>query len=305
MANRLAKEQSPYLLQHANNPVDWYPWGQEAFAAARAAGKPIFLSIGYATCHWCHVMERESFESEGVARVLNDLFVSIKVDREERPDVDRVYMTFVQATTGSGGWPMSVWLTPDLQPFYGGTYFPPTSQYGRPAFVDVLTEIGRAWRDDRLQVVKSAAEIVDRLAAMAQGPERSASGERDRAGQDAAAVSTDRSIPGAAASATRRSSRDRASCCSCCASTNAPATMWRSRWWRRRCGPWRSAACAITSAAVSTATRWTATGGCRISRRCSTTRRSWCWRISKRSRPPAIRSSRRSPKTRCSTCGAT
>ncbi len=169
MPNRLAKEQSPYLLQHANNPVDWYPWGQEAFDAARAAGKPIFLSIGYATCHWCHVMERESFENEGVARVLNDLFVSIKVDREERPDVDRVYMTFVQATTGAGGWPMSVWLTPELQPFYGGTYYPPSSQYGRPGFVDVLKEIGRAWREDRLQVVKSAAEIVDRLAVMARG----------------------------------------------------------------------------------------------------------------------------------------
>jgi uncharacterized protein YyaL (SSP411 family) len=169
MPNRLAREQSPYLLQHANNPVDWYPWGQEAFDAARETGKPIFLSIGYATCHWCHVMERESFESEGVARVLNDDFISIKVDREERPDVDRVYMTFVQATTGSGGWPMSVWLTPELQPFYGGTYYPPTSQYGRPAFVDVLKEIARAWRDDRLQVVKSAAEIVDRLAVMARG----------------------------------------------------------------------------------------------------------------------------------------
>jgi uncharacterized protein YyaL (SSP411 family) len=169
MPNRLATEQSPYLLQHANNPVDWYPWGQDAFDAARSQGKPIFLSIGYATCHWCHVMERESFESEGVARVLNEHFVSIKVDREERPDVDRVYMTFVQATTGSGGWPMSVWLTPDLQPFYGGTYFPPATQYGRPAFVDVLKEISRAWRDDRLQVVKSAAEIVDRLAAMARG----------------------------------------------------------------------------------------------------------------------------------------
>jgi uncharacterized protein YyaL (SSP411 family) len=169
MPNRLAKEQSPYLLQHANNPVDWYPWGQDAFDAARAGGKPIFLSIGYATCHWCHVMERESFESEGVARVLNESFISIKVDREERPDVDRVYMTFVQATTGSGGWPMSVWLTPELQPFYGGTYFPPTSQYGRPAFVDVLKEITRAWRDDRLQVVKSAADIVDRLAVLARG----------------------------------------------------------------------------------------------------------------------------------------
>jgi uncharacterized protein YyaL (SSP411 family) len=169
MPNRLATEQSPYLLQHANNPVDWYPWGDAAFAAAKSASKPIFLSIGYATCHWCHVMERESFESEGVARMLNEHFVSIKVDREERPDVDRVYMTFVQATTGSGGWPMSVWLTPDLQPFYGGTYFPPTSQYGRPAFVEVLKEIARVWRDDRLQVVRSAAGIVDRLTAMARG----------------------------------------------------------------------------------------------------------------------------------------
>jgi uncharacterized protein YyaL (SSP411 family) len=169
MPNRLAREQSPYLLQHANNPVEWYPWGPEAFEASRTSGKPIFLSIGYATCHWCHVMERESFENEGVARVLNDLFISIKVDREERPDVDRVYMTFVQATTGSGGWPMSVWLTPELQPFFGGTYFPPAAQWGRPGFVDVLTEIGRAWREDRVNVVKSAAQIVDRLAVMARG----------------------------------------------------------------------------------------------------------------------------------------
>jgi len=169
MPNRLAGQQSPYLLQHANNPVDWQPWGEEAFAAARASQKPIFLSIGYATCHWCHVMERESFESIGVARVLNEHFISIKVDREERPDVDRVYMTFVQATTGSGGWPMSVWLTPDLKPFYGGTYFPPTSQWGRPAFVDVLAEIARAWREDRVRVEKSATEIVERLTIMAQG----------------------------------------------------------------------------------------------------------------------------------------
>jgi len=173
MPNRLAAEQSPYLLQHANNPVEWYPWGADAFDASRTSGKPIFLSIGYATCHWCHVMERESFESEGVARVLNDLFISIKVDREERPDVDRVYMTFVQATTGSGGWPMSVWLTPELQPFFGGTYFPPSAQYGRPGFVDVLSEIGRAWREDRLNVVKSAAEIVERLAVMARGQDDS------------------------------------------------------------------------------------------------------------------------------------
>ena len=169
MPNRLSAEQSPYLLQHANNPVDWYPWGESAFAAARSTGKPIFLSIGYATCHWCHVMERESFESADLAQVLNDHFISIKVDREERPDVDRVYMTFVQATTGSGGWPMSVWLTPELQPFYGGTYFPPHSQYGRPAFRDVLLEISRAWREERAKVQRSATEIVGRLEVLARG----------------------------------------------------------------------------------------------------------------------------------------
>src|SRR5215211_870764 len=165
MANRLAGEQSPYLLQHANNPVDWYPWGPEAFEASRTSGKPIFLSIGYATCHWCHVMERESFENHGVASVLNDLFISIKVDREERPDVDRVYMTFVQATTGSGGWPMSVWLTPELQPFYGGTYFPPSSKWGRPGFVEILQEIARVWRVDRDKVVESAQAVTAQLRA--------------------------------------------------------------------------------------------------------------------------------------------
>ena len=166
--NRLAREQSPYLLQHAQNPVDWYAWGDEAFARARQDDKPIFLSIGYSTCHWCHVMEHESFESEAIAGLLNRDFVSIKVDREERPDVDRVYMAFVQATTGSGGWPMSVWLTPDLQPFYGGTYYPPESQWGRPGFREVLTEIARAWRDDRAQVLESAGQITARLAEIAR-----------------------------------------------------------------------------------------------------------------------------------------
>ena len=154
---------------------------QSTFEKAKKENKPVLLSIGYSTCHWCHVMERESFESHGVAQVLNDHFIAIKVDREERPDVDRVYMTFVQATTGSGGWPMSVWLTPDLQPFFGGTYYPPKSQWGRPGFVDVLTEINRAWRDDRLNVVKSAAEIVARLEQMAQG-------QNDRRTPDAGAL---------------------------------------------------------------------------------------------------------------------
>jgi uncharacterized protein YyaL (SSP411 family) len=163
MPNRLAREQSPYLLQHKDNPVDWYPWGEDAFARARGEDKPIFLSIGYSTCHWCHVMEHESFENPQVADVLNQHFVSIKVDREERPDVDRVYMTFVQATTGSGGWPMSVWLTPSLEPFYGGTYYPPTSRWGRPGFVEILTEVARVWREERAKVTQSAATIIGRL----------------------------------------------------------------------------------------------------------------------------------------------
>src|SRR5262245_1157187 len=161
--NRLGAERSPYLLQHAGNPVDWFPWGDEAFARARSQGRPIFLSIGYSTCHWCHVMAHESFESEAVAAVLNEHFVSIKVDREERPDVDRVYMTFVQATTGSGGWPMSVWLTPALKPFYGGTYFPPSSRWGRPGFVDILREIARVWAAERDKVLESAESVTSRL----------------------------------------------------------------------------------------------------------------------------------------------
>jgi uncharacterized protein YyaL (SSP411 family) len=163
MPNRLARESSPYLLQHANNPVDWYAWGEEAFAHARMASRPIFLSIGYSTCHWCHVMEHESFESQDIAKLLNDDFVSIKVDREERPDVDRVYMTFVQATTGSGGWPMSVWLTPDLKPFYGGTYFPPSTRWGRPGFSDILNELSRLWRDERTRLLDAAEGLTERL----------------------------------------------------------------------------------------------------------------------------------------------
>jgi uncharacterized protein len=161
--NQLARERSPYLLQHADNPVEWYPWGNEAFARARAEDKPIFLSIGYSTCHWCHVMAHESFEDPAIAEILNRDFISVKVDREERPDVDRVYMSFVQATTGSGGWPMTVFLTPDLRPFFGGTYFPPTSRWGRPGFADVLGQLGRVWREDRPRVESAATELLDRL----------------------------------------------------------------------------------------------------------------------------------------------
>jgi len=161
--NRLIHEKSPYLQQHAWNPVDWYPWGPEAFEKARQEEKPIFLSIGYSTCHWCHVMERESFQSEEIAAILNRYFVPVKVDREERPDVDRVYMTFVQATTGSGGWPLSVWLTPDLKPFYGGTYFPPVSSYGRPGFREVLERIAYLWTTDRARVVEASQTLLGQL----------------------------------------------------------------------------------------------------------------------------------------------
>ena len=163
MANRLASEPSPYLLQHAENPVDWYPWSADAFKRAREEEKPIFLSVGYSTCHWCHVMEHESFENAEVAALLNQHFVSVKVDREERPDVDRVYMMFVQVTTGSGGWPMSVWLTPNLKPFFGGTYFPPASRGGRPGFSDILIEIARLWAEERSELIASADTLMKRL----------------------------------------------------------------------------------------------------------------------------------------------
>src|SRR5882757_6898814 len=161
--NRLALEKSPYLLQHAHNPVDWLPWGDEAFARARAENKPIFLSIGYSTCHWCHVMERESFEQEAIGAFLNEHFVSIKVDREERPDVDKIYMTFVQSTTGSGGWPMSVFLAPDLKPFFGGTYFPPDARHGRPSFLQLLQQISQLWQERQTEIIASADEIHAKL----------------------------------------------------------------------------------------------------------------------------------------------
>lgn len=163
MSNQLASQQSPYLLQHADNPVDWLPWGEQAFAKARQEDKPIFLSVGYSTCHWCHVMAHESFENSETARILNEHFVNIKVDREERPDVDHVYMTFVQATTGHGGWPMSVWLTPELKPFFGGTYFPPESRYGRPGFPELLLQIATAWQQNRERLDSRAGELIEIL----------------------------------------------------------------------------------------------------------------------------------------------
>src|SRR5438094_7042092 len=189
--NRLAQEKSPYLLQHAHNPVDWYPWGKEAFAKARSENKPIFLSIGYSTCHWCHVMAHESFENEEVAAIMNREFVNIKVDREERPDVDRVYMTFVQATTGGGGWPMSVWLTPDLKPFVGGTYFPPKDRYGQPGFETVLERIATAWKENHDKIVEQGGKIV--VALRESQSAGKAEGKIDAAILDAAYQQIDRS----------------------------------------------------------------------------------------------------------------
>ena len=161
--NRLAHETSPYLLQHAHNPVDWFPWGDEAFEKAKAEDKPVLVSIGYSACHWCHVMEHESFEDEATARIMNEHFVNIKVDMEERPDVDQIYMTFVQLTTGRGGWPMNVFLTPDRLPFFGGTYFPPVSRFNMPGFSQVLLSVAEAYRDKRDELLHSANDILGEM----------------------------------------------------------------------------------------------------------------------------------------------
>lgn len=168
--NRLAGETSPYLLQHAQNPVEWHPWGEEALAKARREDRPILLSIGYAACHWCHVMERESFENEEIARLMNELFVPVKVDREERPDLDEIYMSAVQIMTGSGGWPLTVFLTPDGKPFFGGTYFPPEDRWGRVGFATVLREVARIYREERGNIERSAEGLTEHLRNLARLP---------------------------------------------------------------------------------------------------------------------------------------
>jgi uncharacterized protein YyaL (SSP411 family) len=183
--NHLGSEQSPYLRQHAGNPVDWFPWGEAAFAKARAEQKPIFLSIGYSTCHWCHVMAHESFEDPVIAELLNADFVSVKVDREERPDVDRVYMTYVQSLSGHGGWPLSVWLTPELKPFYGGTYFPPEDRPGRRGFPGILEALADGWRENREQLIAEGERGLAALQADAAGAGRPGEGDELTAASDA------------------------------------------------------------------------------------------------------------------------
>src|SRR5689334_7686924 len=157
--NKLAQETSPYLLQHAHNPVDWHPWGDEALQMAQQHDKPMLVSIGYAACHWCHVMEKESFEDEQTAAIMNEHFVNIKIDREERPDLDHIYMDAVQAMTGSGGWPLNVFLTPDGRPFYGGTYFPPKAMYNRASWKDVLLGVANAYTEKRQEIITQAANL--------------------------------------------------------------------------------------------------------------------------------------------------
>ncbi len=161
--NRLAQETSPYLLQHAHNPVDWFAWGEEAFALARTENKPILLSVGYSACHWCHVMERESFENEAIAAIMNREYVCIKVDREERPDVDAIYMSAVQLMTGQGGWPMTVFMTPDGKPFFGGTYFPPEDMYGRPGFPRILEAVATAWQTEQAGIEAQSDTILSHM----------------------------------------------------------------------------------------------------------------------------------------------
>src|SRR3954469_12373781 len=163
MPNRLARETSPYLLQHAENPVDWYAWGEEAFARAREEDRAVLVSIGYSACHWCHVMERESFEDEATAQLMNERFVCIKVDREEHPDVDAIYMDAVQAMTGQGGWPLNAFLTPDGVPFFAGTYFPPQPRHGMPSWKDLLVGVWNAWTTQRAEIEEAARKNVPRL----------------------------------------------------------------------------------------------------------------------------------------------
>ncbi len=285
--NRLASETSPYLRQHADNPVDWYPWGEEAFARARAEDRPVLLSVGYSACHWCHVMAHESFEDEDTAKELNARFVSIKVDREERPDVDAVYMDAVQAMTGSGGWPMTVFLTPDGRPFYGGTYFPPGDAHGMPSFRRVLDAVDDVWTNRRDEVDRQAAALADAIGRHSLGPRRprpaasdpsnAGPGERAAALLESAVGELGRaSTPPGAGSGPPPSSPRRTWWSCACATTASPARRRRSPWPPRRSRRWRPVGSTTTSAAVSPGTPPTSRGRCRTSRRCSTTRRAWC-----------------------------
>ena len=248
MSNALASETSPYLRAHAHNPVDWLPWGEQALARARVLDRPLMVSIGYAACHWCHVMERESFEDPGTAALLNEHFVAVKVDREERPDLDGIYMDAVQTLTGHGGWPLTVFLTPDQEPFFGGTYWPPEPRNGMASFNQVLEAVAELWRERRDEALLAASRLTERLSESARRdrgkPIRLTRARWSWRWRACAAPSTLTT----AASAARRSSRRTARS----SSLPAPAS---SRCRRARCGRWRSAASATRSEAASRVTR--------------------------------------------------
>ena len=276
--NRLARERSPYLLQHAHNPVNWYPWGTEAFDTAKKENKPIFLSIGYSTCHWCHVMERESFSDPAVAKLINDNFVPVKVDREERPDIDAVYMAFIEASTGSGGWPMTVFLTPDRKPFFGGTYFPPESSDGQPGLKELLPSVRQAWDKDHDKLVASADRVATMLRASAavQAPADTQPAGPAASALDAAFYAFGHefdAVNGGFGTAPK---------------FPRPAAFNFLFHYYARTGsqpardmalhslaPWPREASMTRSAAASTATPPIPAGSCLTSKRCSTTRRNW------------------------------
>src|SRR5665811_1770129 len=263
--NRLAAATSPYLLQHKHNPVDWWQWGPEALAEAKRSNRPILLSVGYAACHWCHVMAHESFEDEGTAAVMNELFVNIKVDREERPDIDQIYMNALHLLGEQGGWPLTMFLTPQAEPVWGGTYFPKEQRYGRPAFTDILREVARLFREEPKKIEQNRASLLARLADKARPADKVTIGvsELDAAAQQVGNMFDP--VNGGLRGAPK---------------FPQPAMRAFSRRSSIRWIACVRAAFTITSAAAFRATRWTSAGWCRISRRCfTTTHSSWsCWR---------------------------
>ena len=284
MPNRLAGETSPYLIQHAGNPVDWHPWDDEALSLARREGKPILLSIGYSACHWCHVMAHESFEDPRVAAAMNADFVNIKVDREERPDLDQIYQTaHALMTRRSGGWPLTMFLTPDGAPFFGGTYFPKEGRYGLPGFLDLLPRVAAAYRERGADIAEQAAELKNALASLEPAPDGRAAALHRHPPRRRSRSSSSGSIPNTAGSARRPSFRTRPISSSACASTFGPATPTHSTSSASRSRGWPRAAFTISWAAASAATASMRSGRFRTSRRCSTTtaRCSACTRTSR------------------------
>ena len=273
--NRLIHETSPYLLQHAHNPVDWYPWGDEAFQKAKSENRPILFSIGYSACHWCHVMERESFENEKIAALMNDLFINIKVDREERPDLDEIYMNAVQMLTGRGGWPMTVFLTPEGKPFYGGTYFPPEDRYGSSGVSRPDSGVANAYREKPQDVESSVEQILAALHRMSR------SAESQRPFSPAIIAESAEQLLRAMTPTTADSVRRQSFPMPACTSFSYVITIARKRarfleMVTHTLTKMAGGGFTITSAADFIAIPSTPNGWCLISRKCSTTTPSWC-----------------------------